>query len=68
MNCEIEVAVVQLNPHLTAGEIAGYITDAPFDIPTTVAEFGSTLYAVNARFATPPTPTTTYDVVSFPKR
>ena len=32
-------------------------------VPTTIAMFGSSLYAVNARFATPPTPDTTYTIV-----
>ena len=39
------------------------ITDPNFDVPTTVGVFGSSLYAVNARFTTPPTPDTTYTVV-----
>jgi hypothetical protein len=32
-------------------------------VPTTVAPFGPFLYAVNARFGTPPTPDTDYTVV-----
>jgi hypothetical protein len=32
-------------------------------VPTTLALFGSRLYAVNARFGTPPTPTTEYSIV-----
>ena len=39
------------------------LTDPDFDIPTTIAALGRKLYAVNARFSTPPTPETTYDVV-----
>ncbi|MEU1178495.1 superoxide dismutase [Streptomyces sp. NPDC005820] len=42
------------------------ITDADFDVPTTVAAFGSRLYLPNARFTTTPTPTTTYAVVAVP--
>ncbi len=57
------IAVVALAPDLGSGTVKGAITSASFDVPTTVALFGSRLYAVNARFTTPPTPTTTYSVV-----
>ena len=43
------------------------VTDPRFDVPTTVAEFGNRLYLVNARFSTPPTPTTTYNAVAIPR-
>ncbi|MEL3947320.1 MULTISPECIES: SMP-30/gluconolactonase/LRE family protein [Streptomyces] len=42
------------------------LTDPRFDIPATAARFGDRLYLVNARFTTPPTPDTTYDVVAVP--
>lgn len=42
------------------------ITDADFDVPTTVAALGNRLYLPNARFTTTPTPTTTYSVVAVP--
>ena len=58
-----QVAVVRLRDHLGAGSIAAYLTDPALDIPTTIARFGDRLYVVNARFSTPPTPTTRYDVV-----
>ena len=57
------IAVVGLAPGLGSGTINNTITSPNFDVPTTVAMFGSRLYAVNARFTTPPTPTTTYTVV-----
>ena len=57
------IAVARLAPDLDSGTVNRTITSASFDIPTTVALFGSRLYAVNARFSTPPTPTTTYSVV-----
>jgi len=57
------IAVVRLSPDLLKGSVAGTITNPNFDTPTTIARFGSRLYAVNARFNTPPTPTTTYTVV-----
>ena len=39
------------------------ITDPAFDVPTTVDDFGKSLYVVNARFTTTPTPDTEYNVV-----
>lgn len=44
--------------------LAAERTDARFDVPTTVAAFGKRLYLPNARFSTPPTPETTYNVVA----
>jgi hypothetical protein len=58
-----QIAVVRLDNDLTAGEVTGTITDPDFDVPTTVARFGSSLYAVNGRFTTPPTPQTEYQIV-----
>ena len=62
-----QIAVVQLNAELTAGEITAHITNPAFDVPTTIAEFGNSLYAVNARFGTPPTPETEYEIVQVTK-
>lgn len=45
-----QVAVVELDPGLTRGEITRVITSDLFRVPTTVARFGSSLYLVNARF------------------
>jgi hypothetical protein len=39
------------------------LADPDFDVPTTVARVGLRLYAINARFSSPQTPETTYDVV-----
>ena len=58
-----QIAVVALAPDLSSGEVVGTITDPAFDIPTTVAAFGDALYAVNARFSTPATPSTPYTIV-----
>jgi sugar lactone lactonase YvrE len=58
-----QIAVVELSPQLTSGEIVDLITDENFRVPTTVAGFGRYLYAVNARFGTPPTPDTEYEVI-----
>jgi sugar lactone lactonase YvrE len=58
-----QIAVVQLNPQLTSGEIVRNDTNASFHVPTTITRFGNTLYAVNAKFDIPPTPDTPYEVV-----
>ena len=58
-----QVAVVELAPDLTSGTIVDTITSSAFRVPTTIAKFGNALYAVNARFDTPPTPSTEYEVV-----
>lgn len=61
-----EIAVIDLGPGYATGTLTGTITDPDFQVPTTVAAFGPYLYAVNARFGTPPTPDTTYTVVRVP--
>ena len=58
-----EIAVVALEQGLATGRIARTITSQGFDVPTTIDRHGSRLYAVNARFGTTPTPTTSYTVV-----
>ena len=58
-----QIAVVQLSPDRTSGMIVDTITSSDFRVPTTIARFGNSLYAVNARFGTPPTPDTEYEVV-----
>ena len=58
-----QIAVVRLSRDLSSGSIVDAITSPNFDVPTTVARKGNRLYLPNARFTTPPTPTTTYTVV-----
>ena len=55
-----EIAVVRLDRDFSDGEVVRTITDEGFAVPTTIARFGSSLYAVNARFGTTPTPQTEY--------
>jgi hypothetical protein len=62
------VAVVRLRGGLTEGRVVAHITDPDLDIPTTIARKGPRLYTVNARFTTPPTPDTEYQVVQLRKR
>jgi sugar lactone lactonase YvrE len=63
-----KISRIVLSPGLTSGRITGVITDSDFDVPTTIDDLGSRLYAVNARFSTPPGPTVRYDVVQVAKR
>jgi hypothetical protein len=62
-NQDNKIAVIHLKRGLRRGAIKRYLTDDDFDVPTTIAERGGFLWAVNARFTTPVTPATTYDVV-----
>jgi sugar lactone lactonase YvrE len=66
-NRDNKVAVVRLSRGLRSGTVTTHLTDPDFDVPTTIDEFGERLYAVNARFTTPPTPTTAYWLAQFRK-
>jgi sugar lactone lactonase YvrE len=50
------VAVVRLAPDLASGAVVEELASTDFDVPTTIARFGHSLYAVNARFRSPGTP------------
>jgi hypothetical protein len=62
-----QIGVVELSPDLSSGEVTSPIESAQFRIPTTIAEFGNALYAVNARFDVTAEPDTDYEVVRVPK-
>jgi sugar lactone lactonase YvrE len=62
-----QIAVVDLSTDFTSGAVVDNITSSAFRIPTTIARFGSSLYAINARFDTPPTPDTKYEIVRVPR-
>jgi sugar lactone lactonase YvrE len=62
------ISVVKLSRDLSRGVIARTITDAKFDVPTTIARSGGRNYVVNAKFNTAPTPLTPYEVVKVPKK
>ena len=66
-NRDNKVAVVRLARRLASGMVTEHLTDPDFDVPTTIDEFGESLYAVNARFTTDPTPMTDYWVAQFRK-
>jgi rubrerythrin len=61
------IAVVKLESEATRGEVVREITDPQFDVPTTIAEFGNALYAVNARFGISDPENATYSVVRVSK-
>jgi sugar lactone lactonase YvrE len=66
-NRDNKVAVVKLSHRLKSGRVLMHLTDPDFDVPSTIDEFGKRLYAVNARFTTPPTPETPYWLAQFRK-
>jgi sugar lactone lactonase YvrE len=67
-----KIAVVELARDLSSGSVVREITDSGFRVPTTAAVFGSSLYAINARFdVAPPTggpaPTVEFEIVRVPR-
>lgn len=64
-----KIAVIDLRPDLTSGELAETLTNPAFRIPTTVADHGQALYAVNARFdlGMPPPAGTEFEIVRLRK-
>ncbi len=62
-NFDNTLDIVRLAHGLQSGVVARHVTDPDFDIPASIDRAGPWLYVVNARFTTPPTPTTTYTVV-----
>jgi sugar lactone lactonase YvrE len=65
-NVDNQVAVVRLERDGRRGTVVDRLTDARFDVPTTVARFDGRLYLPNSRFLIDPTPTTTYTAVAIP--
>lgn len=63
-NRDNKLNAVKLSKDGRDGTLRSTVTDPGFDVPTTVAKFGNRLYLPNARFTTPPTPTTPYTVVA----
>jgi hypothetical protein len=62
------VTVISLRAPLTSGVVLGDLTDPSLDIPSTATVAAGRLWAVNLRFATPPTPTTPYWITQLPLR
>jgi sugar lactone lactonase YvrE len=61
------VAKIALRPGLGSGRVLRRLGDPMLDVPTTLDEQGTRLYAVNARFGTSATATTRYWVTRLPK-
>lgn len=58
-----QITEVSLAPDWASGTVVGALTSDAYAVPTTAARFGNSLYAVNAKFGTPPLPTTPYEIV-----
>ena len=63
-----QVSVISLDADGTSGVLVDTLTSTQFDVPTTVAAFGNSLYLPNARFGTPPEPDTDYWVTRIDRR
>jgi sugar lactone lactonase YvrE len=67
------IAKIRLSPNLRSGRVVSRITNtqlpptAQLNVPTTIAELGRRLYAVNARFGTPSPSTADYWVTQVRK-
>ena len=61
-----QVDVFRLGAKLESASLLGSITSSELDIPTTAAFVAGKLWAVNARFTTPPTPDTEYWITRLP--
>jgi sugar lactone lactonase YvrE len=74
-NRDNKIAVIELAPDFASGTIVRYITEETvgseeedlLDVPTTLAELGNRLYAVNARFGTQDPQPAKYWVAQLPK-
>lgn len=62
-NASNEIVELRMSPDFLSATEVARLTDPDFDVPTTIAMQGSRLYAVNARFTTPPSATTEHDIV-----
>jgi sugar lactone lactonase YvrE len=58
-----QIAVVQLSPDLVSGEVVATLVNENFNVPTTIAELGRYLYAVNAKFGAENPAETEYEIV-----
>ena len=58
-----QITEIRLSNDLREGRVVDALTSPAFDVPTTAAQFGRSLFAVNAKFNTPPLPTTPYEIV-----
>ena len=63
-NRQNQIAVLRLSRSGRIVTLTRQLTSPGFDVPSTVARWRNRLYLPNARFTTPPTPTTPYAVTS----
>lgn len=59
-NFSNRVSVARLGAGLATAEVVSVLTDPELDVPTTATLGAGRLWAVNARFSTPPEPDTSY--------
>ncbi|MFJ6344388.1 hypothetical protein ACIQLM_02565 [Pseudarthrobacter oxydans] len=64
-NMANQVSRLKLSDNFSSFRVKDVITSKHFDVPTTVARFGDTLAAVNAKFGQQPPPTQ-YEAVQVP--
>jgi sugar lactone lactonase YvrE len=60
------ISVIRLARNLRSGELKKEVMHDQLDVPSTVARQDGRLWVVNARFATTPTPATTYSITRLP--
>ena len=58
-----QIVEVSLAADLGSGVVTNVLASPDYDVPTTAARFGNSLYAVNAKFNTAPGPDVPYEVV-----
>ncbi len=61
------VTRIHLSADASSGTVVSRTTSALFDVPTTIAEYRGLFYLPNARFTTPPTPSTPYWITRIDK-
>ncbi len=61
-----QVAVFDLASSFDSGTFVGVLTSPDFNVPTTAAVFGDTLYVVNAKFGNPTPAAIPYEIVGVP--
>ena len=54
-----QIAVLRLSADLGSATQIRTLSEAAFNVPTTITDFGRTLYVINAKFGTPPAGTPT---------
>ena len=64
-NQKNQISRIKLSNDLSSGVVQDVITSPDFNVPTTIAKFGNTLAAVNAKFGQP---ATEFEVVLVPAR